>query len=261
MRFLGALLAVNVLVVPVVVWALTRPLAGDEALLVGAVLVLLAPCVDYVMVFTRLAGGDAARLLAASPLLMGAQMVMIPVLLPVLTGVGVASGPAGLAPFARAFVLLIALPLLGAVLTQLAAARGSRAAHALERAANAAMVPLMMLVLGLVVASQFRLVAGEVARLAALLPVYVAFVLVMVPLGVLAGSLARQDGAGRRALALSAATRNSLVVLPLALAMPGPWALAPAVVVTQTLVELLAMVCLVRLLPRFVRDPSVLRRT
>ena len=55
------------------------------------------------------------------------------------------------------------------------------------------------------------------------------------------------------ALAFSGTTRNSLVVLPLALALPD--ALAPIVVVTQTLVELLVMVVYVRLLPRLIRDP------
>jgi ACR3 family arsenite efflux pump ArsB len=48
----------------------------------------------------------------------------------------------------------------------------------------------------------------------------------------------------------SVATRNSLVVLPLALALPPSLGLAPLAVVTQTLVELVAMVVLVRLVPR-----------
>lgn len=52
----------------------------------------------------------------------------------------------------------------------------------------------------------------------------------------------------------SGVTRNSLVVLPLARALSLE--AAPAVVVTQTLVELVALVILVRLVPRFVRDPD-----
>jgi ACR3 family arsenite efflux pump ArsB len=36
-------------------------------------MVLLTPCIDYVIVFTRLAGGSDRRLLAAAPLLMLAQ--------------------------------------------------------------------------------------------------------------------------------------------------------------------------------------------
>ncbi|XOT98248.1 arsenic resistance protein, partial [Alcaligenes pakistanensis] len=35
----------------------------------------------------------------------------------------------------------------------------------------------------------------------------------------------------------SSATRNSLVVLPLALAIPGALPLLPAIILTQTLVE------------------------
>ena len=59
---------------------------------------------------------------------------------------------------------------------------------------------------------------------------------------------------GRRAVVFSGVTRNSLVVLPLALALPGAYALTPLVVVTQTLVELLIMVVMVayarRAMPR-----------
>jgi len=50
----------------------------------------------------------------------------------------------------------------------------------------------------------------------------------------------------------SGTTRNSLVVLPLALALPASMSLAPVVVVTQTLVELVGMVVLVRVVPRLV---------
>jgi ACR3 family arsenite efflux pump ArsB len=51
-------------------------------------------------------------------------------------------------------------------------------------------------------------------------------------------------------VAFSSATRNSLVVLPLGLAIPGavPW--IPAVIVAQTLVELIAELVYVKLLPR-----------
>ncbi|MGB7363451.1 MAG: arsenic resistance protein, partial [Rhodococcus sp. (in: high G+C Gram-positive bacteria)] len=57
-----------------------------------------------------------------------------------------------------------------------------------------------------------------------------------------------------RALVFSGATRNSLVVLPLALALPPALSLAAVVVVTQTLVELIGMVLYVRYVPRLVPD-------
>ncbi|MCH1883243.1 hypothetical protein [Agrococcus sp. ARC_14] len=73
-------------------------------------------------------------------------------------------------------------------------------------------------------------------------------------LGLLAGRMARLDVPGTRAVAFSLATRNSLVVLPLALALPATLGIAPLAVVTQTLVELVAMVVLVRLVPRFIPE-------
>lgn len=76
----------------------------------------------------------------------------------------------------------------------------------------------------------------------------------MIPVGILAGRAARLDVSSTRAVVFSGATRNSLVVLPLALALPTSFALAPLAVVTQTLVELVAMVIFVRLIPRLVRD-------
>ena len=66
--------------------------------------------------------------------------------------------------------------------------------------------------------------------------------------------LARLDVPVSRALVFGGVTRNSLVVLPLALALPERLALTPFVVVTQTLVELVGMVVLVRLVPALVRD-------
>ncbi len=48
----------------------------------------------------------------------------------------------------------------------------------------------------------------------------------------------------------SGVTRNSLVVLPLALALPVGFEAAAVVVVTQTLVEVIGMVVCVRVVPR-----------
>ena len=53
-----------------------------------------------------------------------------------------------------------------------------------------------------------------------------------------------------RAIAFSASTRNSLVVLPLALAVPGAIPVLPAIIVTQTLIELLCVLISVRLIPK-----------
>ena len=77
-RFLFAALGLNFIVVPPIVFVLSRFAPGGSAVELGVLLVLLTPCIDYVIVFTRLAGGSDRRLLAASPLLMLTQMALLP---------------------------------------------------------------------------------------------------------------------------------------------------------------------------------------
>ena len=266
-RFMATLLVLNFAVVPLVVFGLSRFVAGDQALLVGVLLVLLTPCIDYVIVFTGLAGGASDRLLAAAPVLMLAQMLLLPVYLVVFADPGLVSliDPA---PFVQALVWLIIVPLALAAVTQWRAGRegapsaveGSAVGRAgvgragvgqkLMAAMQALMVPLMMATLAVVVGSQIVGVRQELGSLLAVVPLYAAFLLVMVPLGLLAARFARLDARATLAVVFSGATRNSLVVLPLALALPEPLALAALVVVTQTLVELVGMVAYVRFLPR-----------
>jgi ACR3 family arsenite transporter len=253
LRFLGAVLTLNFVVVPAVVFALSRLVAHDRALLLGVLLVLLTPCVDYVIVFTGLAGGARDRLLAATPLLMLLQILLLPGYLWLFAGPG-AVALIELGPFIEAFLLLIVLPLLAAAAVQLGGRprRTARPARAVETVMQSLMVPLMMLTLAVVVGSQIAAVGAEAEALLAVIPVYLAFLVVMVGLGLAGARLARLDVAAARALGFSGATRNSLVVLPLALALPPALALAPLAVVTQTLVELVGMVILVRLVPRLV---------
>lgn len=255
-RFLATVLIVNFVLVPVVVLVLSRIVAHDQVLLVGVLFVLLTPCVDYVIVFTGIAGGAKDRLLAAAPILMLGQMLLLPLYLLLFVGPEFVEA-IDLAPFVEAFLLLIVLPLVAAGLTQLAAAR-TRWGAAVQEVVLGAMVPLMMLTLAVVVASQIAGVGRQLTALLLAIPVYVLFAAIMVPIGAVAGKVARLDVPARRAIVFSGATRNSLVVLPLVLALPAAFDLAPLVVVTQTLVELIVMVIFVRLIPRLLpfREPS-----
>ncbi|KQW06624.1 arsenic resistance protein [Leifsonia sp. Root4] len=248
-RFLTTVLFVNFLVVPVVVFGLSRFVAGDKALLVGVLLVLLTPCVDYVIVFTGLAGGSKDGLLAATPLLMLLQILLLPLYLLLFAGPETVA-LFEVAPFLEAFLFLIVLPMLAAAGVQWLSRR-ARAGRIIEATMQSLMVPLMMATLAVVIGSQVAAVGSEIASLLSLIPLYVAFLVIMVLLGLLAGRASRLDVPGTRALIFSGATRNSLVVLPLALALPVEFALAPLAVVTQTLVELLGMVVLIRVVPAF----------
>src|SRR5699024_11297352 len=84
--FLAGLSVLNVVLVPIVVYGLSRFVADDQALLLGVLLVLLTPCIDYVIVFSGLAGAAHDRLLAAAPLLMVLQMLLLPVYLGLFVG-------------------------------------------------------------------------------------------------------------------------------------------------------------------------------
>ncbi|CAH0217820.1 hypothetical protein SRABI128_02127 [Microbacterium sp. Bi128] len=241
----------NFVLVPVVVFGLSRFVAHDQALLVGVLLVLLTPCVDYVIVFTRLAGGAAAKLLAVSPVLMLLQLVLLPVYLGMMAGLDVL-GTVDTGPFVQAFVLFIALPLGLAAFTQFLARRFSLARR-VEKTMDAGMAPIMTVTLAVIVAAQVDVVRANASALWGLVPIYVAFLVIAAALGIVVARVLRQDVASSRALMFSAATRNSLVILPLALALPAPLAPAAAAVVTQTLVELVGMLVMVRVVPRLAR--------
>ncbi|MUV59545.1 arsenic resistance protein [Halobacterium sp. CBA1126] len=246
-RFVAAALALNFLVVPVVVWVLAHALPDSPAVLVGALMVLLTPCIDYVVPFTAIAGGDAEQLTATTPALMLVQLLLLPGFLWLFVGPEVAR-VVDARPFVEAFAFLIAAPLTLAWLTEAWAER-SAAGRRWQAAMGWLPVPAMAATLFVVVGSQLPRVWDSIDRVAAVVPVYVAFLVVMPLLARVAVGFLEVDVGEGRALVFTAVTRNSLVVLPLALALPAGYELAPAVVVAQTLVELAGMVALTRVVP------------
>lgn len=161
LKFLGSVLVLNFLVVPLVVFLLSRFIAHDQTLLAGVLLVLLAPCIDYVIVFTGLAGGAHDKLLAATPLLMLVQILLIPFYMSLMMGANEFLQVIDLSTFGTAFLTLIIIPLLLAALTQKLKIEGIMAL------CEDIMVPLMMLTLAVVVTSQIDAVnhqLGQVLR-------------------------------------------------------------------------------------------------
>lgn len=256
-RFVAAALGTNFLVVPVVAWGLTRFLPQRPVVLVGAFMVLLTPCIDYVITFTELAGGDAEQITATTPALMLVQLLLLPAYLWLFMGSEVAEVVEP-EPFVEAFLLLIVLPLTLAWLTELWAERSAQG-KAWQEMMGWLPVPMMGATLFVVVASQLPRVQNSFAQIAVVVPVYVAFLVVMPILGRLAAGVLGMDTGESRALVFTSVTRNSLVVLPLALALPAEYRLVPAVVVTQTLVELVGMVVLTRVVPAWLVPESPAR--
>ena len=247
-RFLGALLATNFIVMPAITAGLVQFLPNDPMLRLGVLFVLLTPCVDYVVTFTHLGRGDARLLLAATPALLLVQMLLLPVYLRLLLD-GDASGLIQPGPFIHAFLWLIAIPFVLAAAVQLWARRttsGVRAAVAL----GLLPVPATALVLFLVLASVTPRIGEAGAAALTVAPIYVAYAIVAPVIGWLVARNLRLEPNAIRAVSFSAATRNSLVVLPLAFAVPGGVPVLPAVIVTQTIIELVSELLYVRWIPR-----------
>lgn len=251
-RFMIAVLVVNFVVVPGVAWALARFVAGDEGLLIGVLLVLLAPCVDYVIVFTRLAGGADERLLAATPLLLAVQLALLPVYLLLFAGWEVADAIEP-GPFLEAFLWLIVVPLALAVITRLAAQRLPWL-KAAKRVTMKLTIPAMALALVAVAAAYIDAIRDNSGDLLLVALVFAVFLAVMPLLGSMVARIFGLSPRRARAVVMSGSTRNSLVVLPLALVLAQSWSVVPAVVVTQTLIELIGMAFLVKAVPELVAD-------
>jgi ACR3 family arsenite transporter len=247
-RFLAALLVANFVAIPLLVTVLTQFLPADPLVRLGVLLVLLTPCIDYVVTFSHLGRADARLLLAATPTLLLAQILLLPIYLGLFLG-GDAAGLVQLEPFVHAFVWLIALPLILAALVQFWSAR-SRTGPRVSDVLGVAPVPATALVLFVVVAAVVPQLRSALDAAERVVPVYVAFAVCAPLVGWAIARLFRLPAHAARSVAFSAATRNSLVVLPLALAVPGAVPLLPVVIVTQTLIELVSELVFVRLIPK-----------
>jgi ACR3 family arsenite efflux pump ArsB len=249
-RFVTTVLGGNFLAVPLLVAALLPLVPVDPAVRLGVVLVLVVPCTDWFITFTHLARGDTARAIAVTPLLLLAQLLLLPAYAWLLVGGGV-TAEVPLDHVATAFGALIILPLVGAWLTE---RRAERDGGALIARLAWAPVPLLAVVVFLIAASQVGAVAEALPLLAKVTVAFVLFLAMTLALGVGLARAADLTGRAGRTLTFSLGTRNSFVVLPLALALPPAWHTSAIVIVVQSLVELFGMLVFLRLVPRLLPE-------
>jgi len=247
-RFIAAAVVGNFLVLPLVVWGLVSLAPADPAIRLGILLVLLVPCTDWFITFTHLGGGDTRRAIVFSPVSLLLQMALLPLYLWLFLDAEVAVSMVR-RELLLAFSGFILLPLLAAWLTEKAVDNG-RLGHSVINGLGWLPVPLLAVVVFAIAGSQVGVVMDSLDMLRGLLLIFVLF-LVMALL--LARGLARLFGlpaAQGRVLAFSFGSRNSFVVLPLALALPATFELAVVVIVFQSLVELAGMAIYVWCVPK-----------
>lgn len=180
------------------------------------------------------------------------QMILLPIYLWIFMGKK-ASEVVSPGPFIEAFLIIIVLPLLLAIGLQLFTNKTRRGGQLLLDASAWIPVPLMALTLLIVVSSQISKLSAYWDLIIKVIPIYIAFMLIMPFITRFIVKWFRLDVRSGRAVIFSSGTRNSLVVLPLALALPENWStLVAAIIVTQTIVELAGELIYVRLVPNVV---------
>ena len=251
-RFMGAMLAGNFVIVPLIVAALLVFLPDGPAVRLGVLLVLLVPCTDWYITFTHLAGGDTGRAIAATPVNLIVQMALLPVYLWLFMGTAFLKIFA-VGPIATVFVTLIVAPLIAAwVLERWAEVRPGREEVTLRLGWFP--VPLLALVVFLIAASQVQTVTTSLPVLPQVAGVFVGFLVLALFAGLGLTKALNLPARSGRALVFSLGTRNSFVVLPLALALSPEWRLAIVVIVFQSLVELLGVLVYLKAVPRLLPE-------
>ncbi|MDN5604109.1 MAG: hypothetical protein L0G59_01600 [Kocuria sp.] len=267
-RFLAAALVGNFLLIPWAVWGLVHWAPDSPAARLGLLMTLVAPCTDWFITFAQLGRGDSLRATALAPLNMLIQLPLVPLYISLF-----ANNSAGLVLDADALIpaaAVILVPLTMVACTEALISWGSRAegskrpqGHrgrrpvALGRLAalwhgklGVLPVPLLAVVILCVMTSH----AGEVVASLDLLPkvgrVCVAYLMVALVLAKVLARALHVTKEPARTLAFTFGTRNSFVVLPLALALPAGWGLAAVVVIMQSIIELLGMIVFLWFVPR-----------
>ncbi|MCB1753414.1 MAG: arsenic resistance protein [Gammaproteobacteria bacterium] len=253
-RFLAALLTGNFILMPLVVGALLPFLPDEPAIRLGVLLVLLVPCTDWFISFTHLGGGDGTRAIAAAPVLLIAQLILLPAYIWLFMGDVAIELTLG-SHLLPAFFGLIVIPLLLAWWTE-----RLTETHPLLQTMRSWLgwvpVPVLALVIFLIAGSQVRLVTDNAVLLPPVLFVFVFYLVAAALIGKGLQQLCGFKPAAGRTLAFSFGTRNSFVMLPLALSLPEVWRAAVVVIVFQSLVELFGMVAYLRWLPRLIQGPT-----
>ena len=254
-RVLVALFAVNLLVVPVVAFILSRVVFQAPELQVGLLLVLLAPGVALSLTTAHEAGGDVESVLGAKPLLFAGQLVIVPLYTVFLSG-----GVLGFADLPPTFVVIAGIIVAPSVVA-LALQGGMTRSAALQKTRTPlthARVPVIALAVTLVLWNQVPAHVEELEELYRVVPLFFSFLVLLAPLGLLAGILASLTIPEKRAIMIVGAGRGGVIMLPMSLALDQDvWGLVPLVVITQLTLEVLGMMVYRTIVPELVPSDSL----
>ncbi|MGE4340662.1 MAG: arsenic resistance protein, partial [Pigmentiphaga sp.] len=245
--FISAALLGNFVVLPVLVLGVVALAPGDPAIRLGLLLVLLVPCTDWFITFAHQAGGDLRRAITITPVLLIAQMLLLPLYLWLFMGKAfmevVSAGR-----MITVFMVVLVLPLILAWLTE-RWVKGDASRSVLTTKLGGLPIPLLALVLFLISASQVEAVRESLAAMGSVFLACLVFLVGATICGLIIGRVFRLPVPQARTLVFTLTTRNSFVVLPFALALPGTLGMASITIIFQSLIELFGMLVLLWLIP------------
>jgi len=247
-NFILALLFSNFIIIPIIVFGLIQFLPDNPLLKLGVLIVLLSPCVDYVVTFSHLGKANAKLLLASTPILLIVQMLLLPIYLNIFLGEN-SSKLIEFSPFIEALVYLILIPLFLALILQIYSKKSTLVLN-FTNLLNLFPVPSTAFILFVIILFITPKLSSSINDILLIIPIYIAFSLIAPIVGFNLGKLFKLNIEEKRSIAFSSATRNSLVILPLALAIPNALPLVPAVIVTQTFIELISEIVYIKFFSR-----------
>lgn len=238
-RFLGAVLLLNFVVSPLLVYVISRVVVTDPDLQAGLLLMLLAPGVGLVAAFVRRAGGAVESLLSVAPVLLVLQAITVPGFMLLFTlGENFLSLDGSRLPLA----VLAGIIAPAAVVTtlQVAGVRAPRLAAGLRRGATL-MIPATALAAGLAAAVLIPRAGDRIVLLESVAPLFGVYLIVLAPVGILVATAFGLPLSQVRAVTFSGGARNGLLVLPIALAFPEGFSVVALVVVLGMAVEIIGL--------------------
>lgn len=254
LKFVTALIIANFVILPILVYFLISIFnISSSAILIGLFLVLLTPCIDYVIVFTALGKGNAQYMLISTPILFVLQILLLPLYLTMFLDKSILT-IIDIEPFIHSFFTFIIIPLLLALTLQLLSKKYYVMSQTLK--ATSWLPELFMsLVLFTVVGSQINKIANDLSVVVKVAPLYIIFMLIAPFIGYFTGKIFHLKPSILRTLAFSTSTRNALVVLPLSLSLPDQWVtITTTVIITQTLIELIGELFYIKMIPSLIKS-------
>lgn len=245
--FLGIAIGVNFVLNPLVAWGLADIfLSAEPDLKAGLILFLVTPCIGWYLIFTELAGGDAA--LGVS--LLGVNLILQIALLPVYLYLFVGQASAiDLGEIVLSVVLFLVLPAVVASATRAGLNRSQVKLDDVQRFIDSAHLKTAALVVVIVAmfASQADVLFENPGVVITLLPPMLAFFALAFALACVVGRIAGLSYDQTALLVFTSTSRNSEASLAIAAtAFVSP--LVGLTVVIGPVIELPLLVLMVRVL-------------